>query len=388
MYSETRSSSELLKMINQQKVLRLIYTEGPISRVELAEKTGLTQQTITNIVNRLLKDDIILETVPVVGGGGRRPIPLVVNSPNMYAIGIRVTVRHVQGSLMDFRNEVLTQVTEDVPVYESKNDPLRYIYKVVEELLKQVPSKQRLKGIGCSVQGLINSKEGIVIYSAGLHWRQFPLKDKLEQKYGIPVHLDSGTSLLALVENLKGALADSRQNITLKFDDGVGGAIVLNKQLHRGANFVAGGFAHYKAFTGRDAYPCHCGAKGCLTTLATMSGLKHNSGFTSDELAAGVRANEPEATRLFTKIEGAISRAVSNIIILFNPEHVLITGKLMDQWEDLLLPSLKQHIMDTVPEFYRGVKLIKLPQTPNESKSAGGLVMNHFFDVPFNQLYL
>lgn len=54
--SVKQTSHMLLKSINQQKVLFLIYSEGPISRVELAEKTGLSRQTVTNIVNRLLKE--------------------------------------------------------------------------------------------------------------------------------------------------------------------------------------------------------------------------------------------------------------------------------------------------------------------------------------------
>ena len=58
--SVKQTSHMLLKSINQQKVLFLIYSEGPISRVELAEKTGLSRQTVTNIVNRLLKEKIIV----------------------------------------------------------------------------------------------------------------------------------------------------------------------------------------------------------------------------------------------------------------------------------------------------------------------------------------
>lgn len=59
--SNKKTSHMLLKSINQQKVLFLIYSEGSISRVELAEKTGLSRQTVTNIVNRLLKEKMIVE---------------------------------------------------------------------------------------------------------------------------------------------------------------------------------------------------------------------------------------------------------------------------------------------------------------------------------------
>lgn len=388
MPSQKTTSHKLLKSINQQKVLRLIFTEGPISRVELAELTGLTQQTITNIVNRLLEEDILMETSPVAKGGGRKPVPLVVKSGSMYAIGIEVAVKYVRGSLMDFQSRLLKEVTEPVPVYESEEHPFSYICNVVDELLKHVPQPDRLKGIGCSIQGLVDSKQGVVIYSPGLRWRQFPLGERLEKKYGLPVYLENDVNLLAVVENLKGSLAASDHNLTLKFDYGIGGAIVLNKQLCSGATHVAGEFGHYKAFAGEEARLCHCGARGCLTTLASISGLRRNGGYTLDEFEARLRANDPKAAALFAQIEEAISRAISNMITFFNPDHVLLTGKLIDQLEDIILPLLKRHIAETVPESCRSVKLLHLPQTPNESVSAVGLVMNHYFDVPLDSLSL
>lgn len=381
------SNSKMMKIINQQKVLRLIYTEGPIARVELAERIGLTQQTITNIVNRLLKDDVILETNGTSSGGGRKPIPLIINSRNMYAIGIEIAVQYVRGSLMDFENNTIKEVTEFVPRYESEEHPLEYIDKVVNELRAFIPDQLNLKGIGCSIQGLVDSQKGMVIYSPGMSWRNFPLQEKLRQKHGIPVHLQNDANLLALVENLNGALAMSDQNLTFKFDYGIGGATVVNNQLIHGSNHVAGEFGHYKAFSGDDAYPCHCGSKGCLTTLASESGLKRNVGYTLEEFAARVRARDPEAIDLFIKIEDAISRAIANLITFFNPDYVLLTGRLIDQMADVVVPLLKEHIMEMLPHSCQGVTILQLPKTPDESRSAAGLVMNNFFDIPFNHFY-
>ena len=148
MSSEKTTVHQLLKSINQQKVLRLIYTEGPISRVELSEKTRLTQQTITNIVNRLLQDDLLLEQDPVGGHNGRKPVPLVVNTANMYAIGIEVAIKYVRGTIMDFQNRIIHEVSVQVPIYDNEEHPLQYIFQVLDELMGYVPQKSRLKGIG------------------------------------------------------------------------------------------------------------------------------------------------------------------------------------------------------------------------------------------------
>ncbi|GIP35393.1 ROK family transcriptional regulator [Paenibacillus sp. J2TS4] len=382
------ASSKLLKSINQQRVLRLIFTEGPISRVELAEKTGLTQQTITNIVNRLLKDDVVQELNPVASNGGRKPVPIMVKSENLYAIGIEVAIRYVRGMLMDFCRRPVKEVIVDVPVYENDEHSVAYIQQVIDELLEHVTNRNQLKGIGCSIQGLVDSKRGVVIYSPGLRWRQFPLQERLEEAYGLPVYLENDANLLALVENLNGRLAGSLNNLTVKLDYGIGGAIVTNGQLSAGATHVAGEFGHYKAFDGEDARLCHCGATGCLTTFASASGLKRNGGYTPAQLLQALEADEPNALKLFGKIEAAVGRAISNVITILNPDHVLLTGKMIDGLGKRLIPALNQRIMETVPESCRDVNLVYLPRTPEESSSAVGLVMNHFFDVPVDRLTL
>ncbi|WP_062108151.1 ROK family transcriptional regulator [Bacillus niameyensis] len=382
------SNSKMIKAINEKSILNLIYMEGPIPRVKLAEKTGLSQQTITNIVNRLLSERIVLETSGVSNGGGRKPIPLIINGRNMYAIGIEIAVKYIRGTLMDFENNIITESIEQVPIYRDEEQPLKYIFRVVERLLEFVPNREALKGIGCSIQGIVDSENGIVVYAAGVRLNNFPLKEKIQEHFGYPVYLQNDANLLAIVENLNGTLASSRQNITLKFDYGIGGAAVVNKQLVHGADNVAFEFGHYKAFMGKEAYPCHCGSKGCLTTLASLSGLKRNEGYLLEEFSLGVREKNKQALQLFGKLESAISYAIANVITLLNPDHVLLTGQIIDTLTDELVPLLEQHVRELIPESCKKVKLIQLSKTPDESKLAVGLVMHEFFAVPIDQYYL
>ncbi|MDF2651819.1 MAG: hypothetical protein K0Q73_7624 [Paenibacillus sp.] len=388
MKTERTTSNKLLKSINQQKVLRLIYTEGPISRVELAEKTGLTQQTITNIVNRLSEEDLLLQTEPVSGNSGRKPVPLVVKTHHMYAIGIELATPFIRGALIDFQNNKLHELSVQVTAYEHAEHTLQYVFQVVDALLVHVPEANSLKGIGFSIQGLVDSRQGVVVYSPGLGWINFPLKERLQSRYDLPVYLENDVNLLASVENLRGALADSDNNVTLKFDYGIGGALVLNKQLCTGSTYVAGEFGHYKGFAAEDTPVCHCGARGCLTTLASISGLQQNAGYSPERLLESLDSHDLQATALFQKIEQAIGIAVANIITFINPDRVLFTGALIDILGDRLFPLLESRIRATIPASCRSVKLLRLAQTPDESSSAGRLVVNHFFDVPLESLSL
>ncbi|MDQ0897784.1 MULTISPECIES: ROK family transcriptional regulator [unclassified Paenibacillus] len=382
------TSQQLLKSINQQKVLHLIFNEEPISRVELAELTGLTQQTVTNIVNRLLQEDLVVEGTPIGSSGGRKPVPLTVNVMNMFAIGIELAGKYVRGALHNFRYDLVGEARRPVERYLNEDHILATVCEVIEELLELTPERSRIKGIGLSIQGLVDSKQGIALRLPGLGWGRFPLQERLENKYDMSFYLENDVNLLAINENMHGSLKGSSNNLTLKFDYGIGGAIVADNQLVTGSTFGAGEFGHYKAFTGANAYRCHCGGTGCLTTLASTSGLAVNVGLTLDEFTEGVRAGEPLMAALYETVVTALCLAVSNVITFLNPDHVLMTGKLLEVLGDRLIPAMDERILANVPETCRGVRLSYMRQKPDESALAAGLVMKRVFEVPVNSLSL
>ncbi|GIP40901.1 xylose repressor [Paenibacillus sp. J31TS4] len=388
MSAEKTPSHQLLKSINQQKVLHLIFAEGPISRVELADKTGLNQQTITNIVNRLLKDQLVVEGTPSASSGGRKPVPLTINGKDMYAIGIEVAVRYIRGVLMNFAGDTIAAVEHTVTKYDDQEHPVRLIGEAVQELLTSVPDLSKLKGIGCSIQALVNTKQGVIVYSPGLRWNHFPLKQRLEERFGIPVYLENDVNLHAVVENMNGLLSDSLDNVTLKFDYGFGGAVVFQKQLYAGANHVAGEFGHYKGFTGEHAYLCHCGRKGCLTQLASSSGLYRNKGLRLHAFNEAIRAKDPASLELLDVIIEAVGTALSNIITFFNPDHVMLTGRWIETMGDILVPAFREKVQELVPESCRSVKLVYTPVIPDDAILAVGLVKKYYFDVPLDSLSL
>lgn len=267
-------SQKLMKNMNQQKVLNLIYSEGLISRVELAEMTGLTQQTVTNIVNRLLTEKVVIEGTPKSSSGGRKPIPLNINHSNLYAIGLEVSVKYVRGVVINFQREIILEIEEQVAFFRDEQHTLDYISQVIDLLLEKSHVKEQVKGIGLSIQGLVDSRQGIVLLSEKLKLKNYKLLENLERLYPYPIYIENDVNILALLENMDGLLVSSENNITLKFDEGIGGAIVCHNLLYTGSTHVAGEFGHYKAFYNEQARPCHCGGKGCLTTMASIGGLQ------------------------------------------------------------------------------------------------------------------
>ncbi|WP_054957353.1 ROK family transcriptional regulator [Paenibacillus dakarensis] len=384
-----QTSHMLLKSINQQKVLFLIYSEGPISRVELSEKTGLSRQTVTNIVNRLLKEKIILigELIDLEGGSGRKRVGLHINSSHFYAVGLELAGKYIRGKVYNLRQEAIASAERTSNKYGSIDVFMQLLHEVIDELLTQVPNS-KIKGIGISMQGLVDSQHGIVLRTPGIGFHRLPLKQLLEDKYNIPVFIENDINLLSVNENMYGRLKDSNNNITINFDYGTGGAIVHNKQIIAGSSFVAGEFGHYKGFYGEDAYPCHCGRTGCLTTLASSSGLSASIKCTLEEFAEGIRTGDPKFLSLYEKIVDGIAIAVTNIITFINPDSLLITGRVIHTISPEMFNEIKARVMHELPVTVNNVQLIYLHDNPDETKLAAGLVIKHAFEVPLDTLSL
>ncbi|MCZ8516056.1 ROK family transcriptional regulator [Paenibacillus filicis] len=375
------SSPKLMKNINEQRVLNLIFHEEPIYRVEIAEKTGLTQQTITNIVSRLLKDQIVLEGNPAASTGGRKPIPLRINRSGMYAVGVELTVKRIRVVCVDFNQELVRQYEQDIEFYTDGNHTLQVLVEGIEELLNDPLLRSRTKGIGISVPGLIDSSKGLVHSAPGLHWNQLKLADALEERFGLPAAIENDVNVIAEYENAYGLLAASENNITIYFDYGIGGAIVVRKEISTGSHRVAGEFGHTKAFFGDKAVRCHCGGMGCLTTKASIGGMEKTLGIPLVEIERLLRDGDAAIVSYLNEMAETIGGGLANIVTFFNPDHLLLTGKLMQTLGFYMVPLIEQELRRVVPKFCEGVQIVSIMHAPDRAKSAASLAINHMFQT-------
>jgi predicted NBD/HSP70 family sugar kinase len=379
-------SQQIMKNMNQQKVLHLIYSNGTISRVELAEKTGLTQQTVTNIVNRLLQDKIVVECAPAASGGGRKPIPLSVNHANLYAIGVEVAVKKIRAVLHNFQRETLDEAEVQVDRFLNEAHTLECVKEAIDKIAAKLEAPEQVKGIGLSIQGLVDSRQGLVLHSEKLQWKQYKLREALEQTYPYPVFIENDVNLIALIENMDGLLHTSDNNITCKLDEGFGGAVVCGKQLHTGSSHVAGEIGHYKPFRGRQARPCHCGGQGCLTTVASIGGMEDVTGLPFAEIMTRLHAGDAETTRFITSVGEAVASALANMVTFMNPDHILLTGRIVEEAGFVLIPIIEKQMMHNIPLHCRNVRIVSHNHPPDGADMAAGLVIKQMFAAPVHTL--
>src|SRR5437868_5708235 len=203
---------------NEQLVLGTIYAAGRISRAEVARRTGLTRTTVSDVVNGLLRERLVLEIGRGPSTGGKAPILLAVASDARHLIGLDLGDKVFRGAIVDLRGSIVRSI--DVAVDDRDGDKaLDGVFGLVDQLL--AAADRPLLGIGIGTAGLIDTPRGTVLEAVNLDWRNVPLGPRLAERTGLPVYVVNDSQATALAEHVFGG-ARTPNLIVVKVGHGIG----------------------------------------------------------------------------------------------------------------------------------------------------------------------
>lgn len=335
-------SYKLLKGMNESLVINIIRQRGPISRVDIARLTGLTQPTVTNITNKLMESNLIMEYMMGESSGGRRPVLLKINPEALNVIVIHISSNKLFAYLTDGDINVIKHDTAKI-----KNLNKEQIIDMMNEYIEkyQNEAKAQLPGIGVVVHGPVKAREGISIFAPNIGWKNVPIKFIVEDKFHIPTFVENDVRAMTLGEFYYGAARDVNNMVFIKVGYGVGSGIIMDGRLYRGVGDSAGEIGHTTIDVG--GHQCGCGNYGCLEAMASENALvktmvksiKEGRDSMVLDLAGGnLEDVTPEiiyeaaangdilASRILRQIARYLGIAVANAINTFNPELIVIGG--------------------------------------------------------------
>jgi predicted NBD/HSP70 family sugar kinase len=212
----------------------------------------------------------------------------------------------------------------------------------------------KILGLGVGVTGVIDSATGICHEAYILGWRDVRIGETLEAALGIPVYVDNDTRTLTIAEQHFG-MSHSRQNFVLvTVGRGVGMGAVVDGELLRGHHDIGAEFGHITMSL--DGPPCPCGKRGCLEAIASDVAIVRAAGaarlaapeqMTIEEVTARARAGDQAMQQIFRAAGIALGMSVANLINIFGPELVVLTGEGL-RAGDLLLEPLHQALAECV----------------------------------------
>ncbi|SHE30731.1 ROK family protein (putative glucokinase) [Thermoanaerobacter uzonensis DSM 18761] len=353
----------LVKQINKSIVLNTIRKKGNISRAEIAGITGLNKSTVSFLVDELINEGFVKEEGPGESKGGRKPIILSINNKAGCIIGIDLDVNYILIVLTDLMANVIWEKKIDIKIGENQQTIIERLIELIDEAISNAPETIRgILGIGIGVPGIVDYKKGSILLAPNLKWENVPLKQIVEDKFKIKVHIDNEANVGAIGEKWFGVGAKYNNLVYVSAGIGIGTGIIINGELYRGTVGLAGEMGHMTI----DIYDhqCRCGNTGCWENYASEKALleyintqllmgksdeyiNKNNFYTLSaiDIIDYARKGSKIAVEALKEIGRKLGVGVVNIINTFNPELVII-GNTLSLADDLVLNEVLKEVED------------------------------------------
>lgn len=325
---------EHLRRANRARVLEQLVYSGPLSRTALGSRLELSSGGVTNIVDDLVAEGLVVEE----GTRATRGRPVTLLKPNADAalfIGAEVGERDVAVELFDLSMSQRESVSRELG--GGRSDPAA-VGALLREAVAEIVSRRpgRVFGIGLAVPGTVETPADgeATVYAPSLGWKPTPVSVLLAAD--LPVFAENATSVTALAEQRLNRENQRAHFAVAHLGRWVGLGVVLNGELVRGSNGMAGQWGHT---TVEPTGPlCRCGSRGCLESLIGAEALlsqwraaggPDQSGSGWERLTAlceAARDGDPVAAGVIADALQRLGISLGNVVTLLNPERVFISG--------------------------------------------------------------
>ncbi len=304
------TNQEQARPYNRRIVLECIRNDGPQTRGEIAERVGLTVQTVSTIVRELEEQGYLLSSRRAPKGRGLPATILNINPDGGYAIGLTVTPLGVEAALMNLAGDLLGSAGRACPHPTPKQ-----AFELIEELVAEVRVFRpagRILGVGFAMPGPFDVQAMSFVGPTTLDgWAGVPVRARLEEVTKLPTFIAVDTVAAALGVRLYGEGTSVRQFYYLHLGAGLGGTMMQDGVPLRGAWGNAGEIGHIQAIPG--GLPCPCGNTGCLERYLSLDSFSNR------------RQGQSEAdwVKEVTPIFHSAIRTIEN---LFDPQTIVLGG--------------------------------------------------------------
>ena len=254
----------------------------------------------------------------------------------------------------------------------------------------------QLDSIGIAAAGAIDSAKGLVTSSPHLPgWHDVPLRDIVEDKYGIKTYLINDASAAALGEHYFGAGKGINNLIYLTVSTGIGGGIIIDDKLYLGPCGSAGEIGHMTIDV--NGPRCSCGNVGCWETLVSGTAVAREAqrrirqgekssltkivrrkvgNITAEEVGIAAKDGDPLALEIIAKAATYLGIGMVNLVNIFNPEMIIVGGGLA-KIGDLLLNPARQVVKERAFQLSAQAVRIVPAQLGDDSGLIGAAIFAH-----------
>ncbi|MBI4902363.1 MAG: ROK family protein [Acidobacteria bacterium] len=328
------ASSEVVRDMNRRLVLNLVRTRQPLSRADLARLSGLQRSTISLIVDQLIGERWIVEGPTGRLPRGRRPTFLRLNEDRRI-IGVDIRPTQITIAVADVHGKFTSQ-----QVFPTPPQPKPALEEIVDHLrdIMQSGRNGTIEGIGITLPGRYDETRSRLVFAPNLKWTECDLRGPVESATGLPVSLENAANACVLAAVWFGHRDPVRNLVTLTVSEGIGAGVLVNGEVARGSNGMAGEFGHVPL--AQDGPRCGCGSRGCWEVFASNKAAlryyaeskPHEERLLFPDLLRLADQGDTRAIKAIEKMAHFLGRGMRMIIAGLAPERIDVIGDLTQAW--------------------------------------------------------
>jgi glucokinase len=333
----------LLRHTNALTVLQLLREAGSCSRADLVRASGLSAPTVTKVVADLLAANLIKPLGEGESSGGRPPNMISFKSERGCLLAVQITATSLLFLLADLSGVELARST--ISLRRQRTTPESICHIIGDEvrnlLTKHKKARKQLLALVVGVPAITNVDEGIVVSISTLEdWRAVPLRTLLNNVVDCLVIVENDTNLAALGEHFRGAAQIEDNFILVNIGNNVSAGIVLDSQIHHGAQWSAGeiGYMRLPNVSGRHPSLYDFGEleyilAGPGICKSWQEAVQHNTSSAAQPLDAKeildlAQNGDPRAQQIVEHRAGILSDILLNLSLILNPSLMLLSGEI------------------------------------------------------------
>ncbi|QNE35248.1 ROK family transcriptional regulator [Leifsonia shinshuensis] len=325
-----------------ERVMLEILIHGPLSRVELAERLGLSGPSLTRLTKPLLASGRLSEGAPLARAAGRPILPLELDPSAEHFAGAKITATTVYAVVTDLRGVIRAEV--ELPL--AGHGP-EVVADAVVGAVRALPDEfAPLSGVGISLGG--TSADGRTVRASHfLEWTDVPLADLVEERIGLPVTVANDVNALTQAQHWFGAGRGLDSFVVVTIGAGIGMGVVAGGNVVAGANGAAGSIGH-QLLAWSDAV-CWRGHHGCASALLSTAAVEAaaaratGAAMDYDAVLLGASRGDPALRAVVDEAAAALGLLLASVTNTLDPQRILLAGegaRLGEVGEHAMLASL------------------------------------------------
>ena len=380
------ATSETARQINRRIALNFIRRHTPMSRADLARRSGLQRSTVSAIVDQLIEEGWVTEGAVGRSPRGRRPRFLHLNVERAGIIAVELRPETTTIGLAGVDARFVEQSSWSTP--HTSDAFVRKLARAVAAMRRAHPQVV-CEGVGISLPGRVSSS-GRLVFAPNLRWGDVDLASLIETAVGLPVVVENAANACALAELWFGRHGeDIRHLLAVTVSEGIGVGMLVNGQLVHGGHAMAGEFGHVTI--DEQGPPCPCGKRGCWERYASNSAAVQHyvhgpSSAVSDiprfeDLLRFADHGDRRAVQALERMARFLGFGLAGLAVGLAPQVIVMIGEMTAAWDRLGPIVLEEVKKRTLPHVETRIVPTD-PSTQPRLRGAVTLVVQQHFGAP------